>query len=53
LFIPLQRLSLLSFVIVDTSIYLVLLPIPLSFAVAILRYHLWDVDVLINKALVT
>ena len=52
LFIPLQSWSLLPYVIVVTSIYLVLLPIPLSFAVAILRYRLWDVDVLINKALV-
>lgn len=26
--------------------------IPLSFAMAILRYHLWDIDALINKALV-
>ncbi len=52
LFIPLQSLSLLPYLIVDTSIYLVLLPIPLSLAVAILRYRLWDIDVLINKALV-
>ena len=34
LFIPLQSWSLLPYVIVVTSIYLVLLPIPLSFAVA-------------------
>ena len=28
------------------------LPIPLSFAIALLRYRLWDVDALINRALV-
>jgi hypothetical protein len=52
LFISLQSLDLLLVDVLVTSIYLVLLPIPLSFAVAILRYRLWDVDVLINKALV-
>ena len=31
---------------------LVFLPIPLSLAVAILRFRLWDVDAIINKALV-
>ncbi len=51
-FIPLQSLGLLPTVIWVTSIYLVLLPIPLSLAVALLRYRLWDVDVLINKTLV-
>jgi len=51
-FMPLQNLGLLPFVTVITGIMLVLLLIPLSLAFAILRYRLWDVDVLINKTLV-
>ena len=51
-FMPLQNLGLLPYVIVITGIMLVLLLIPLSLAFAILRYRLWDVDVLINKTLV-
>ncbi|MBV9232297.1 MAG: GAF domain-containing sensor histidine kinase [Chloroflexi bacterium] len=34
----------------DTNFILLL--IPLSFGIAILRYRLWDIDILINKALV-
>jgi hypothetical protein len=37
---------------IDTAFTLVFLVIPLSIGFAMLRYQLWDVDVLINKALV-
>jgi hypothetical protein len=40
------------YVIAFGAFYLSPLLIPLSFAFAILRYRLWDIDTLINKALV-
>jgi len=42
----------LASVAIDAAFTLVFLLIPLSIGFAMLRYRLWDVDVLINKALV-
>lgn len=40
------------FLLIDTVFRLVMLPIPLGIGFAMLRYRLWDVDVLINRALI-
>ncbi len=45
-------LSIQLSIFANSSIYLVLLFIPVSLAIALLRYRLWEIDTLINKALV-
>jgi hypothetical protein len=51
-FFSLQNVEPLSLIILETSIYFLLLLVPFSLAIAILHYRLWDVDAIINKTLV-
>jgi signal transduction histidine kinase len=46
------RPSLANNLIINTGVNLSMLFIPLSFGFAILRYRLWDIDLLINRTLV-
>ncbi|GAC1361108.1 MAG: hypothetical protein NVSMB44_14130 [Ktedonobacteraceae bacterium] len=45
-------LSIVDNTAIGTLFYVCLLLIPLSIGIAILRYHLWDIDIIINRALV-
>jgi divalent metal cation (Fe/Co/Zn/Cd) transporter len=49
---PSGTLPVVLSIIANGSIHLVLLLIPISLAIALLRYRLWDIDVIINRALV-
>jgi hypothetical protein len=41
-----------AYLVLENLFPLALLPVPLSIGIAVLRYRLWDIDTLINKALV-
>jgi len=47
-----HTMPLFSVFMVSTVTYLAMLLIPLSVGIAVLRYHLWDIDILINRTLV-
>lgn len=49
---PVSTLAIQLSIFANGSVYLVLLFIPISLAIALLRYRLWEIDALINKALV-
>jgi hypothetical protein len=50
--IPALNQGALYVAVINTLYPLVLLPIPLSIGMAVLRYRLWDIDAIINKTLV-